>query len=50
MTQLDVTFANLYFAASAAAGDPAAVPMAWRPLGQRLAAPGIDRSSSRWPG
>jgi hypothetical protein len=37
MTQLDVTFANLYFAAADVAGDPAAVPLAWRPLAQRRA-------------
>jgi len=30
MTQLDVTFANLYFAAADTAGNPAAVPLAWR--------------------
>jgi Family of unknown function (DUF5995) len=35
MTQLDVTFANLYFAAVGAAGTPAAVPLAWRPLAER---------------
>ncbi len=32
MTELDVTFANLYFAAGDVAGNPAAVPLAWRPL------------------
>ncbi len=42
MTQLDVTFANLYFAAAGAAGDPAAVPLAWRPLIERRASPGIE--------
>ncbi len=42
MTQLDVTFANLYFAAADAAADPAAVPLAWRPLAQRRAMPGIE--------
>ena len=31
MTQLDVTFAGLYFSAADAAADPAAVPLAWRP-------------------
>jgi hypothetical protein len=47
MTQLDVAFANLYFAAAGAAGTPAAVPLAWRPLSS---APwrGSNRSSSRW--
>jgi len=39
MTQLDVTFANLYFAAASA---PAAVPMAWRPLVQQRAVAGIE--------
>jgi Family of unknown function (DUF5995) len=42
MTQLDVTFANLYFAAVDAAADPAAVPLAWRPLAERRAGPGIE--------
>lgn len=32
MTQLDVTFAGLYFDAFDAAADPSAVPLAWRPL------------------
>ena len=38
MTRLDVTFANLYFAAA----DPAAVPLAWRPLAERRATAGIE--------
>jgi hypothetical protein len=42
MTQLDVTFANLYFAAADVAADPAAVPLAWRPLVERRATPGIE--------
>jgi Family of unknown function (DUF5995) len=42
MTELDVTFANLYFAAADAAGDPAAVPLAWRPLVERRGAAGIE--------
>jgi Family of unknown function (DUF5995) len=42
MTQLDVTFANLYFAAADAAGTPAAVPLAWRPLVEQRAAAGIE--------
>jgi hypothetical protein len=42
MTQLDVTFANLYFAAADLAADPAAVPLAWRPLMERRAAAGIE--------
>ena len=32
MTELDVAFANLYFGAADAASNPAAVPLAWRPL------------------
>ena len=32
MTELDVTFANLYFTAADAADNPAAAPLAWRPL------------------
>lgn len=39
MTQLDVTFAGLYFSA---AGDPAAVPLAWRPLVAQRANAGIE--------
>jgi hypothetical protein len=42
MTRLDVTFANLYFAAEQAAGAPAAVPAAWRPLAELRDAPGIE--------
>ena len=42
MTQLDVTFANLYFTAASAAGDPAAAPLAWRPLIEQRAAAGIE--------
>lgn len=42
MTTLDVTFANLYFAASQAAGTPAAVPVAWRPLVELRGAAGIE--------
>jgi hypothetical protein len=42
MTQLDVNFANLYFAAADAAGTPAAVPLAWRPLVEQRAAAGIE--------
>ena len=42
MTRLDVTFANLYFAAAQAAGTPAAVPVAWRPLAERRGAAGIE--------
>ena len=46
MSKLDVAFANLYFAAVDAAvdaaGTPATVPMAWRPLVQQRAVPGIE--------
>jgi Family of unknown function (DUF5995) len=42
MTTLDVTFANLYFAAAEAAGTPAAVPTAWRPLAELRDAAGIE--------
>jgi len=42
MTRLDVTFANLYFAAAGAASTPAAVPLAWRPLVARRATAGIE--------
>ena len=42
MTRLDVTFAGLYFSAAAAAGDPAAVPLAWRPLVAQRANAGIE--------
>jgi Family of unknown function (DUF5995) len=42
MTQLDVAFARLYFAAADTAGDPAAAPPAWRPLAEQRANPGIE--------
>ena len=42
MTQLDVAFANLYFAAAGAAGTPAAAPLAWRPLIEQRAKAGIE--------
>jgi len=42
MTQLDVTFANLYFTAAGAAADPAAVPLAWQPLAERRGTAGIE--------
>jgi hypothetical protein len=42
MTHLDVAFAGLYFAAAGAAGDPAAVPLAWRPLMEQRANAGIE--------
>ena len=42
MTDLDVAFANLYFAAAGAAATPAAVPLAWRPLAEQRAAAGIE--------
>ena len=42
MTQLDVTFANLYLEAVANADDPSAVPLAWRPLIEQRAHRGIE--------
>jgi hypothetical protein len=42
MTELDVQFANLYFDAVGVAGDPAAVPLAWRPLAERRNDAGIE--------
>lgn len=39
---LDVTFANLYFDAVNAAGRPATVPLAWQPLIDQRASPGIE--------
>jgi len=42
MTQLDVMFAGLYFSAVDASGDPAAVPLAWRPLAEQRANAGIE--------
>jgi hypothetical protein len=42
MSRLDVTFANLYFAAAQAVGTPASVPGAWRPLVELRDAAGIE--------
>jgi hypothetical protein len=42
MTKLDVTFANLYFAAAEVADTPAAVPAAWRPLAELRGAAGVE--------
>ena len=42
VTQIDVAFANLFFAATDSAGDPAAAPPAWRPLVERRATAGIE--------
>jgi hypothetical protein len=42
MTTLDVTFANLYFAAAQTVGTAAAVPEAWRPLLELRGAAGIE--------
>jgi Family of unknown function (DUF5995) len=42
MTQLDITFANLYFEAAQAADNLPAVPLAWRPLIEQRAEPGIE--------
>lgn len=42
MTRLDVAFASLYFGAIDAAGNPTAVPLAWRPLVEQRANSGIE--------
>jgi hypothetical protein len=42
MAKLDVTFANLYFAAAQAADTPPAVPAAWRPLAELRGAAGVE--------
>jgi hypothetical protein len=42
MTRLDVTFANLYFAAGQVAETPEAVPAAWRPLAELRGAAGVE--------
>jgi hypothetical protein len=42
MAKLDVAFANLYFEAVDAAGDPATVPLAWRPLVELRSESGIE--------
>jgi len=42
MAKLDVTFANLYFAAAQAADTPAAAPAAWRPLAELRGAAGVE--------
>jgi hypothetical protein len=42
MAQLDVTFANLYFAAAGTLSDLAAVPLAWLPLAERRDMAGIE--------
>jgi hypothetical protein len=42
MTELDVQFANMYFAAFDVAGDPGKVPLAWRPLAERRGDAGIE--------
>jgi len=42
MAHLDVTFANLYLTAADAAGNPGAVPLAWRPLVEQRATAGIE--------
>ena len=43
VTQLDVTFANLYFAAADAASQPDTVPAAWRPLIEQRANKKIEQ-------
>ena len=42
MATLDVAFANLYFAAAGTADNPAAAPLAWRPLIEQRAVAGIE--------
>ncbi len=42
MIALDVAFANLYFDAADCAAEPETVPLAWRPLIERRAGPGIE--------
>jgi Family of unknown function (DUF5995) len=42
MAQLDVAFANLYFAAADTVSTPATVPLAWRPLVEERATAGIE--------
>jgi hypothetical protein len=42
MAHLDVAFAGLYFDAVEAAGDPAAAPLAWRPLLDQRGNSGIE--------
>jgi hypothetical protein len=42
INRLDVTFANLYFDAVSAAGHPGTVPLAWQPLIDQRANPGIE--------
>jgi hypothetical protein len=42
MSQLDVAFANLYFPVTDTTGDPAVVPLAWRPLVERRDVAGIE--------
>jgi hypothetical protein len=42
MSELDVMFANLYFEAADVAANPAAAPLAWRPLMERRNAAGIE--------
>ena len=49
MTTLDVTFANLYFAAAQATGTPAAVRWPGARWWNCAARPGSSRSSSPWP-
>ena len=42
INKLDVTFANLYFDAVNAAAQSATVPLAWQPLIDKRASPGIE--------
>ena len=50
MTELDVVFANQYFAAIAAGeADVSRAPSAWRPLLRARSSGGLPVCSSRWP-
>jgi hypothetical protein len=50
MSALDVTFANLYFAAVDVAANPVTVPLAWRPLIELRARKGIEPIQSALAG
>ena len=50
MTELDIVFANQYFAAIAAGEiDVSRAPSAWRPLLRSRSTGGLLVCSSRWP-
>ena len=49
MSELDVVFANLYFAAiTAGDADPSRAPSAWRPLLRARRTAGLPACSSHW--